>query len=95
MSVCKELKLVRPDIFANGGDRVKTNIPEVPVCEEIGAKMIFNIGQGGKVQSSSWLLANYIDLSKDKMIDAKRKAATTKKVDAARAIEQKNKKKTK
>lgn len=62
MSVCKELRILKPDIFANGGDRVKKNVPEVAVCEEIGTKMIFNIGQGGKVQSSSWLLANYLDL---------------------------------
>ncbi len=56
MSVCAELKKIRPDIFANGGDRKLGNIPEVPVCEEIGCKMVFNVGEGGKVQSSSWLV---------------------------------------
>ncbi len=56
MSICNELKKVKPDIFANGGDRTHDNIPEVPVCEALGTKMIFNIGHGGKVQSSSWLL---------------------------------------
>jgi cytidyltransferase-like protein len=56
MSVCEELILVRPDIFANGGDRTNKNVPEIPVCEEIGCSMIFNIGEGGKVQSSSWLV---------------------------------------
>ncbi|MDD5431107.1 MAG: adenylyltransferase/cytidyltransferase family protein [Candidatus Pacebacteria bacterium] len=55
-SVCNELKKIKPDIFVNGGDRFKSNIPEVPVCEMIGCKMIFNIGEGGKVQSSSWLV---------------------------------------
>ncbi len=60
MSVCKELQELKPDIFANGGDRVKTNIPEVPVCEAIGCNMVFNVGYGGKVQSSSWLLANFL-----------------------------------
>lgn len=64
MSVCRELEIVRPDVFANGGDRNKANIPEVPVCRKIGCDMVFNIGQGGKVQSSSWLLANYLDLKK-------------------------------
>ncbi len=59
MSVCAELLKLKPDIFANGGDRKLDNIPEVPVCEKIGCKMIFNIGQGGKVQSSSWLLEKY------------------------------------
>src|SRR3989344_5786493 len=59
MSVCAELKKIKPDIFANGGDRTKKNIPEVPVCEKIGCKMVFGIGDGGKVQSSSWLLAEF------------------------------------
>jgi D-beta-D-heptose 7-phosphate kinase/D-beta-D-heptose 1-phosphate adenosyltransferase len=56
MSVCAELRLLKPDIFANGGDRFQNNIPEVAVCDEIGAEMVFNIGHGGKVQSSSWLV---------------------------------------
>ena len=56
MSVCRELKKLRPDIFVNGGDRKKDNIPEVAVCSQYGIKMIFNIGAGGKVQSSSWLV---------------------------------------
>ncbi|MBI4095111.1 MAG: adenylyltransferase/cytidyltransferase family protein [Candidatus Liptonbacteria bacterium] len=60
MSVCSELKRVKPHIFANGGDRNKKNIPEVPVCNEIGCKMVFSVGRGGKMQSSSWLLADYL-----------------------------------
>src|ERR1700722_19108751 len=61
MSVCAELLAIKPDIFANGGDRKLDNIPEVSACEEMGCKMIFNIGDGGKMQSSSWLLKNYVD----------------------------------
>ena len=57
MSVCDELKMIKPHIFANGGDRTNKNVPEIPVCEEINCEMIYNIGQGGKVQSSSWLVA--------------------------------------
>jgi D-beta-D-heptose 7-phosphate kinase/D-beta-D-heptose 1-phosphate adenosyltransferase len=56
MSVCRDLELLKPDIFANGGDRKKTNIPEVDTCKKIGTKMIFEIGKHGKVQSSSWLI---------------------------------------
>jgi len=55
-TVCKTLELIRPDIFCNGGDRVEKNVPEVGVCKKINCKMIFNVGKGGKVQSSSWLL---------------------------------------
>ena len=61
MSVCTELRRVHPDIFANGGDRTADNIPEVALCQKLGIKMIFNIGHGGKVQSSSWLLRKYVD----------------------------------
>jgi cytidyltransferase-like protein len=59
MSVCDALREIKPDIFANGGDRVADNIPEVQVCKELGIEMIFNIGHGGKVQSSSWLLKKW------------------------------------
>ena len=59
MSVCEALRQVKPDIFANGGDRKLDNIPEVQVCQEIKCKMVFNVGQGGKVQSSSWLVNKY------------------------------------
>jgi D-beta-D-heptose 7-phosphate kinase/D-beta-D-heptose 1-phosphate adenosyltransferase len=44
------------NIFANGGDRKnKNDIPETNVCEKNGIEMVFNVGEGGKVQSSSWL----------------------------------------
>ena len=59
MSVNAELAHLKPDIFANGGDRKLGNIPEVAVCEQIGCTMVFNTGKGGKVQSSSWLLKAY------------------------------------
>lgn len=59
MSVCAELRKIRPDIFANGGDRHDENTPEIPVCEEIGCKMVYNTGAGGKIQSSSWLLKKF------------------------------------
>ena len=59
MSVAKELARLKPDIFANGGDRFADNVPEVAVCKKNGCKMVFRVGRGGKVQSSSWLLNNY------------------------------------
>jgi cytidyltransferase-like protein len=61
MSVCAELRNIRPDIFANGGDRKVDNVPEVAVCEEIGCRMVFAVGRGGKMQSSSWLLAKHAE----------------------------------
>jgi len=69
MSVCKELKMIRPDIFANGGDRNKKDAnnkqsslnPEQILSQKLGMKMVFNVGKGGKVQSSSWLVNNASD----------------------------------
>lgn len=55
MSVCRELKTIKPDIFANGGDRKADNIPEYELCNRLGIKMVFNVG-GGKKQSSSELV---------------------------------------
>lgn len=57
MSVCEALREIQPDIFANGGDRFADNIPEAQLAKEIGMELVFNVGQGGKVQSSSWLTA--------------------------------------
>lgn len=66
MSVCSALQKVKPNIFANGGDRTKLNIPEVPLCQKIGCDMVFNVGKGGKVQSSSWILAKFKETSSGK-----------------------------
>ena len=56
MSVTEELRRLKPDIFANGGDRTKKNVPEDAVCKRLGIKMVFNVGEGGKIQSSSNLV---------------------------------------
>jgi len=60
MSVARELEIIKPDIFAKGGDRNISNIPESErkVCEKYKIKMVDGVG-GGKVQSSSWLLKNF------------------------------------
>ncbi len=57
-SVCRELSVVRPHVFANGGDRKPDGdpVPEVALCTQLGIEVIYNIGHGGKVQSSSWLI---------------------------------------
>lgn len=64
MSVSNELRFLYPDIFVNGGDRKNYNTPETDVCNELNIHMEFNIGVGGKVQSSSWLLAGYNETEK-------------------------------
>lgn len=59
ISICKELLKIRPHIFANGGDRFAGNIPEFKLCNDLGIKMVFNVGKGGKIRSSSELLKEY------------------------------------
>jgi len=56
-SVAKTLKILKPNIFAKGGDRTIDNIPksEIRVCKELGIKMTFGVG-GEKIQSSSSLV---------------------------------------
>jgi FAD synthetase len=40
------LRWLKPDIFAKGGDRIPDNMPlnEIKVCEEIGCKIEYGIG---------------------------------------------------
>ncbi|GBG31923.1 Hypothetical Protein FCC1311_012201 [Hondaea fermentalgiana] len=54
-TVCKTLSLLHPDAFTNGGDQTNESIPEAAVCSKLGIELVD--GLGGKVQSSSWLLA--------------------------------------
>lgn len=63
ISVIEDIKILRPHIFAKGGDRTYDNIPETAICEEIGCEMVFNIGEGGKIQSSSDLIKQARELS--------------------------------
>jgi len=59
-SVCVALNKIRPHIFANGGDRFADDIPEFQMCNELGIEMVFNVGHGGKVRSSSDLVSSYM-----------------------------------
>ena len=52
-TVCKSLEEIKPDIFANGGDRATSEVPETPVCKKFNIKMID--GLGDKIRSSSSL----------------------------------------
>lgn len=55
-TVCRTLEKIRPDIFANGGDRKDINTPEVALCQALGIETLWNVG-GEKKQSSSELVA--------------------------------------
>ncbi len=63
-TVCQSLEALQPDIFANGGDRHASNIPEYDVCRILGIEMVFNVG-GGKQNSSSELVKRFKEVDND------------------------------
>jgi len=56
-TVCEAIRRLQPTYFANGGDRIRDNIPEVQTCLDNNVEMIWNVG-GEKIQSSSDLIKN-------------------------------------
>lgn len=50
-TVCKSLELIRPNIFANGGDRSTDEVPETSVCKKYKIEMVDGLGE--KIRSSS------------------------------------------
>ena len=50
-SVCKSLEHLKPDIFANGGDRSLEEIPETAVMKKHNIEIVDGLGE--KIRSSS------------------------------------------
>ncbi len=80
MSVCFELKKIKPHIFANGGDRNQKDAKnpdsslyrERKIHKKLGIKMVYNVGRGGKVRSSSELIREvHKRINKNKMLPDK------------------------
>jgi D-beta-D-heptose 7-phosphate kinase/D-beta-D-heptose 1-phosphate adenosyltransferase len=79
MSVCMGLIKIKPHIFANGGDRNEkdANNPnsslykERKIHKKLGIRMVYNIGHGGKVRSSSQLVKQALK----KQVNKKKNAA--------------------
>jgi D-beta-D-heptose 7-phosphate kinase/D-beta-D-heptose 1-phosphate adenosyltransferase len=64
-TVIGAIEKLKPTYFTKGGDRAEPeDIPEWDICDEVGCKVIFNVG-GGKVQSSSWLIEEAEKNAKD------------------------------
>ena len=61
-TVCEAIRRLRPDYFANGGDRGKHNTPEQNVCDELGIEMLWYIGGDEKVAASSELVKSVVDV---------------------------------
>lgn len=54
LTCAETLRLVRPQIFAKGGDRGPDNMPanELAVCEEIGCRIVYDVGEPKETSSS-------------------------------------------
>ncbi|MDP4000950.1 MAG: adenylyltransferase/cytidyltransferase family protein [bacterium] len=64
MGVSTALKELKPDVFAKGGDRNEKDAQnprsslyeDILTCKKLGIKIVYNVGRGGKIQSSSELV---------------------------------------
>lgn len=56
-SVCKTLEKVKPDIFANGGDRHNYEVPESAVCRKFGITLVDGVCP--QLRQSSVLIKEY------------------------------------
>lgn len=55
LTVCRTLEKIKPDIFANGGDRKSINdVPEYDICQKYNIKMVDGLGR--KIRASSKLI---------------------------------------
>lgn len=65
IDVCRDLEILRnlfPNdelIFAKGGDRLATEIPEARICKELNIEIID--GLGAKIRASSEILKDWVE----------------------------------
>lgn len=50
-TVCNSLEALKPDVFANGGDRSTGEVPESTICKIYNIEMVDGLGE--KIRSSS------------------------------------------
>ena len=55
-TVCEAIRTHKPAYFANGGDRERTNTPEVELCNQLGVELLWGVGGDKKSESSSDLV---------------------------------------
>ena len=60
-TVCEAIRNLKPDYFANGGDRKSYNTPEMDVCDEYNVEMLWGIGGDDKANSSSNVVKRAIE----------------------------------
>lgn len=64
-TVIKSLAKLKPDVFANGGDRHNINdVPEYDICRKLNIRMVDGLGK--KIRASSHLIARAAELKTKK-----------------------------
>ena len=58
-TVCEALRRIKPDYFANGGDRHAKSTPESVFCKNNSIETLWGIGGENKSNSSSWILKQW------------------------------------
>jgi cytidyltransferase-like protein len=67
-TVCRSLAKVRPNIFANGGDRHSIgDVPEYPICQKLNITMVDGLGK--KIRASSQMIARAAALKSEKELE--------------------------
>ena len=60
-TVCEALRVIRPEVFTKGGDRVDaSSIPEWDTCVAVGIEVVTGVGDS-KVNSSSNILEDWFE----------------------------------
>ena len=55
-TVCEALRLIKPHVFAKGGDRAAPElVPEWGICQELGIEIVFGVGKAKAWTSSDFL----------------------------------------
>jgi D-beta-D-heptose 7-phosphate kinase/D-beta-D-heptose 1-phosphate adenosyltransferase len=65
---CEALEIIKPDVFAKGGDRdTKAKVPEAEIVEENGGEVRYNIGDP-KLWSSSNYLEEWVNFKNSQQL---------------------------
>lgn len=63
------INIIRPDIFAKGGDRVGNTTPESELVQSYGGKVVYNVGDPKIWSSSNYLEEWYQFRKKQEVLD--------------------------
>ena len=67
---CEALDIIKPTIFAKGGDRdTKAKVPEAEIVEKDGGKVMYNIGDP-KLWSSSNYLEEWVEFKNSQKVNS-------------------------